>query len=365
MADREKEPNTEEGQRERERELHRAQLEAVRSAFAAQGEGATPGTGGRDEDDGAEYLIARVRADMRRLDRRQRNTVWVAVGFAVSVAVCAVVVVEQMLIRLDAPYSLDEVSARSVRADRIAVTQDVRILDAAGKELAVLGRERGATGARKADGPVVLALNAHDDPSRQLLRFAASKTGAGLTLEAPTGSSSVSLLSTPSGSSVEVRNGEQTERLSSDEMEALPPVGAGAKARGAMVSAAGMVPVWTPRREGSPSGDIPAVREVGHGFLVADLSAHTAADGVEVRGRMVNTTTLVHSGIAFKISLGGVSGTLTVPKISPGNSTGFQVTLPGAAGDHVAGAQIEYLGSTVAFQATSTEPVYGRQVEPK
>jgi hypothetical protein len=49
------------------------------------------------------------------------------------------------------------------------VTQDLRLLDAAGNELAVLGRE--------AAGPVVLALNAEGDPSRQLLRFAASKTG--------------------------------------------------------------------------------------------------------------------------------------------------------------------------------------------
>ena len=116
---------------------------------------------------------------------------------------------------------------------------------------------------------------------------------------------------------------------------------------------------------GPPSGDIPEVREVGHGFLVTDLSAHPAAEGIEVRGRMVNTTAVVHSGLAFKISLGDASATLTVPKISPGNSTGFRVTLPGAAPDRLGGAKIEYLGSTVAFQATSTEPSYGRQVEPK
>ena len=175
----------------------------------------------------------------------------------------------------------------------------------------------------------------------------------------------MSLLSTGSESTVEVRNGGRTERLSSDEEESLAPVGAGPKARGTLVSGAGEVPVSTPRPEGPPSGEIPEVREVGHGFLVADLSAHPAADGVEVRGRMVNTTAVVHSGLAFKISLGGASATLTVPKISPGNSTGFRVTLPGASADRAGSAKIEYLGSTVAYQATSMEPSYGRQVEAK
>jgi hypothetical protein len=131
------------------------------------------------------------------------------------------------------------------------------------------------------------------------------------------------------------------------------------------VGTAGEVPVWTPRRDGPPSGELPELREVGHGFLVADLSAHPTAEGVEVRGRMVNTTAVVHSGLAFEIRLGETSATLTVPKISPGNSTGFRVTLPGAAADSLSRAQIEYLGSTVAFQASSTEPTYGRQLGAK
>ncbi len=363
MADREKDPDTEAGQRERERELHRAQLEAVRAAFAAQGEGATPGAGGTDDAIRFEVLLARLRAELRRLDRRQRSAAWVAVVLVVSILLGAVALVDQMF--FGRSYMLDEISARSVRADRIAVTRDLRILDAQGNELAVLGREPGAPGAKSTEGPVVLALSAQGEASRQLLRFAASKTGAGLTLEGPTGGSSVSLLSTGSGSTVEIRNGERTERLAGAEPEELPPVGAGPKTRGALLSGADEVPVWTPQREGPPNGDIPEVREVGHGFLVTDLSAHPAAEGVEVRGRMVNTTAVVHSGLAFKISLGDASATLTVPKISPGNSTGFRVTLPGAAPDRLGGAKIEYLGSTVAFQATSTEPSYGRQVEPK
>lgn len=370
MAENEQDPNAEENQRERERELHRAQLDAVRSAFQAEGEAAPAGTtppAGGDPDEEAyrtERLIGRLIADVRRLDRRQRSTARVAAALAVSLAVGALAFVGWALPRLDGSGTLDEISARSIRADRVAVTGDLRLLDAAGNELAVLGREF-ASADSKLRGPVVLTLNAEGDPSRQLLRFAASKAGAGLTLEAPTGSSSVSLLSTQSGSTVEVRNGEQTQRLAGETVEELAAVGAGPRVSGVTASAATNVPVWTPAREGKSRDDIPELREVGHGFLVADLSAHPVAEGVEVRGRMVNTTAVVHNGLAFKVSLGGASATLTVPKISPGNSTGFRVALPAAAADRLGDAKVEYLGSTVAFQATSTEPIYGRRVERK
>jgi hypothetical protein len=370
MADREQDPNAEETQREQERALHRAQLEAVRSAFQPEGQTAPPGgapSGGVDPDDAArtEYLLARLRGELRRLDRRQRNTAWFAGALAVSVGVGALAFVEWGLPRMQSPGTLDELEVRSIRADRVAVTGDLRLLDAEGNELAVLGREFAAADARNPRGPVVLTLNAEGDPSRQLLRFAASNAGAGLTLEAPTGSSSLSLLSTQAGSSVEVRNGDETQRLIGSAASELPPVGAAAKSAAATLRAETEVPAWRPAREGAPRDDIPELREAGHGFLVADLSAQPMAGGVELRGRMVNTTAVVHNGLAFKISLGGASATLTVPKVSPGNSTGFRVALPGAAADRLADAKVEYLGSTVAFQATSTEPIYGRRVERK
>jgi hypothetical protein len=175
----------------------------------------------------------------------------------------------------------------------------------------------------------------------------------------------VSLLSTETGSSVEVRNGEETERVAGDRLGTLAPVSAGPRTGGALLDSASEVPLSLPRRAGPPSGDLPQLRDVGHGFLVADLSAHPAADGVELRGRMVNTTAVVHSGLAFRITLGGASTTVTVPKISPGNSTGFRVAFPRASAEAVEAAQVEYLGSTVAFQATSTEPLYGRRVESR
>jgi hypothetical protein len=365
LADRENEPNTESDQRERERELHRAQLDAVRSAFAGQEETPRPEPEDPEGPRRAVYLIARLSADMRRLEHKQKSTARVAAALAVSLVLGAAALVAALLLRLGDPFMFDEISARSVRADRIALSGDLRLLDAHGNELALLGREPDAAGGGEVAGPVVLALNAEGDPSKQLLRFAASKTGAGLTLGAPTGDSSVSLLSTETGSTVEVRHGEETERVAGDRLGTLAPVSAGPRTGGALLDSASAVPLSAPRRAGPPSGELPELRDVGHGFLVADLSAHPAADGVEVRGRMVNTTAVVHSGLAFRITLGDASATVTVPKISPGNSTGFRVAFPGASAETAAAAQVEYLGSTVAFQATSTEPLYGRRVESR
>ncbi len=365
MVEREDDPKAEEGARKREREVHRAQLEAVRAAFAARGEGAAPDPDSPVDAYRTEYLVARLTADVRRLDRKQRNTARFAAALAVSVVGCVVAFALLVPYRFEGAYVLDEISARSIRADRVAVTGDLRLVDAAGNELAVLGRGLGAVGGDRSDRPVVLSLNAEGDPARQLVRLAASKSGARLTLETPTGSSSVSVLSTQAGSTVEVRDGEQTQRLPGDAAAALPAVAAGPAPPEAGSSAVRNVPVWTPRRAGPGRTDLPELREVGHGFLVADLSAQPAAGGVEVRGRMVNTTAVVHNALAFKVVLGNASATLTIPKISPGNSTGFRVTLPGATTGPGADARLEYLGSTVAFQAASTEPIYGRQVETR
>jgi hypothetical protein len=350
----------EEAERERDRERHRAQLEAVRAAFAPEpGDGASDSAEPADDEYDDEYLDARLVATMRALEQRQRRTVWfvgiTATGLAAATAA---------LLAGGIPTSeaRDEIYARSIRADRVAVTGDLRLLDETGRELAVLGREGGVDGARP-DAPVVLSMHAEGDPERQILRLAASKTGAALSLDSPTGESSVSLLSMASGPTLELRSGEKSRRLSSEPSAAAPAADATPAAAGTP-GAAAEVPAWIPRRESLPAGAIPEVRDIGHGFLIADLEAAPAAEGgVEIRGRVVNTTSVVHAGLAFRVRAGDVAETLTISRISPGNSTGFAVALPGASTETAGDVRVEYLGSTVGYQASSTEPLYGRRVE--
>jgi hypothetical protein len=351
----------EEVERERDRERHRAQLEAVRAAFAPEPEGGAPETA-EPGDDGYddEYLDARLVATMRALEQRQRRTVWF-----VGIAVTGLVAAGAALLAGGIPTSeaRDEIYARSIRADRVAVTGDLRLLDETGRELAVLGREGGIDGARP-DAPVVLSMHAEGDPGRQILRLAASKTGAALSLDSPTGESSLSLLSMASGPTLELRSGEKSRRLSSEPSAAAPAAEAAPAVAAGTRSAGVDVPAWTPRREALPTGAIPEVRDIGHGFLIADLEAAPAPEGgLEIRGRVVNTTSVVHAGLAFRVRAGDVAETFTISRISPGNSTGFAIAMPGAFTEAAADVRVEYLGSTVGYQASSTEPLYGRRVE--
>jgi len=287
---------------------------------------------------------------VRGLERRQRRTSWLTGTIALGLGIGGAVLLASGLPALPQ----EEIYARSIRADRVAVTGDLRLLDAAGNELAVLGREGGVDSAR-ADGPVVLALHADGDPSRQVLRLAASKTGAAVSLDSPSGEASVSLSSMEAGPSLELRSGDKSRRISSD----TPVASAGPSA--GRVSAYPDVPAWTPRREELPSGAIPEVRDIGHGFLVSDLAVEPGVEGaVIVKGRVINTTSVAHAGLGFRVRVGEASGNFQIYRISPGNSTGFSLELPGVDPTQTHEARVEYVGSTVAYQATSTEPLYGR-----
>jgi hypothetical protein len=356
---------------EQERAKHRAQLEAVRAAFAAKGEhdagepvgdlpaaDELPPDAYEDEAYEDEYLPPRLAASVRELERRQRRTSWLAGGAILAFAVGGAALLGG---GLPAVVAQDEIHAREIRADRVAVTGDLRLLDADGNELAVLGREGGAEGS-EAGAPVVLALKADGDPSREILRLAASNTGAAVSLDSPSGDSSVSLLSMPSGPSLELRSGEKSRRLSSEPSAAAASAPAASTAPQRAVPAP-EVPTWTPRRDEVPTSGIAELRDIGHGFLVSNLTVAPVSEGVvAVRGRVVNTSAVAHAGLAFRVRMGDAAGDFTIYRISPGNSTGFSVELPGAGSGTPEQVSVEYVGSTVAFQATSTEPLYGRHV---
>lgn len=363
--------NAPQAEQEREREMHRAQLEAVRAAFAAKGEVASEGPAdGLPADgevppdpfeDGVHEngdLPPGLAASMRELERRQRRTAWLSGGTILLLAMGGAALLAGGLPLLQ---NQDEIYAREIRADRVAVTGDFRLLDAHGNELAVLGRE-GGVGSSEPGAPVVLALKADGDPSREILRLAASSTGAAVSLDSPSGDSSVSLLSMPSGPSLELRSGENSRRLSSDQ-PAAQAAGVAVAGVATQPRDAAAVPAWTPRREDAPSGAIAELRDIGHGFLVSNLTVAPVADGaVAVRGRVVNTSAVTHAGLAFRVRMGEAAGDFTIYRISSGNSTGFSVELPGASSGSPEQVSVEYVGSTVAFQATSTEPLYGRHV---
>ena len=105
-----------------------------------------------------------------------------------------------------------------------------------------------------------------------------------------------------------------------------------------------------------------AVQPIGHGFMVSKLDAVERPTGVRVKGRVINTSSIRHGHLRFRIALGERSEVFAVSLISPGNSTGFQVVIPDATLDGSSIAEIEYLGSTVNYQGHSQRGLDG-QVE--
>ena len=96
-----------------------------------------------------------------------------------------------------------------------------------------------------------------------------------------------------------------------------------------------------------------AVRPIGHGFMVSKLAAVERPTGVRVKGRVINTSSIRHRDLEFRIALGERSEVFVVSLISPGNSTGFQVMIPDATLHGSSIAEIEYLRSTVTYKRGS------------
>lgn len=184
---------------------------------------------------------------------------------------------------------------------------------------------------------VLSMFSSHERGPRQTLRMATSETGAALTLVTPEEDSEVTLAASAYGPEVKLRHAGRTRVLSEEpRTAALPAVSA--------TSGRPLPPL-------ALDVDMPTVQEIGHGFLVTRLRASEHSDGVVLSGRIINATSLRHTGIDFQISGGGASRGFRIPMISPGNSTGFVVTLPGVSKAGLESARIDYVSSTVTYVA--------------
>ena len=105
--------------------------------------------------------------------------------------------------------------------------------------------------------------------------------------------------------------------------------------------------------------NFPDIQRIGDGFMVSQLSTESTADGVRVRGRVINSTAVRHRKARFQIGAGRQNATFEIGLISPGNSTGFEVLLPGLTPTAARRASIAYLGSTVNYFDHSLRGVNG------
>lgn len=359
-------------ERERQRLLHRAQLDAIRGAFGSGeeppalgggngGDGERPGgspppNGGGEEPelpagDPLETRLDALTARAILLERRAQHSTRAAL-VALGAAVLSLGLFwapTSWLTPRAAEYK--DLAAGALSVDHLKVRGAVELVDESGRRLAFLGREPAQVG-----GPAPVAFGLYGDGGdAQVLRLAASGRGAALSLEAPEGESSLSLVALAGGAQIDLRDGDTTRQLGADPAGAVPAVSGGASA-----TPASGVPDWRPSPGGIPDGVVTNAVDVGDGFLAVDLALAASDAGARLSGRIVNGTALTHNGLAFRAIVDGVTSTFTIGKISSGNSTGFSVVLPGATTAPVTPPRIQYVGSTIGFQSNSMEPRHAR-----
>ena len=93
-----------------------------------------------------------------------------------------------------------------------------------------------------------------------------------------------------------------------------------------------------------------SIQDIGDGFCVAGIDASIHLTGIKIRGRILNTTSVDHRGATFKVRIGRSSNTLTIMRISSGNSTGFEVYIPDVAPSDAKFGNIKYKSSTVLYR---------------
>lgn len=90
------------------------------------------------------------------------------------------------------------------------------------------------------------------------------------------------------------------------------------------------------------------MQKIGDGFYITALITSENATGMHLSGRLINSTSLNHKNIVFKITINDKSEEFSIPVVSSGNSTKFHVDIP-AGSENSKTAIVKYLSSSVSF----------------
>lgn len=94
---------------------------------------------------------------------------------------------------------------------------------------------------------------------------------------------------------------------------------------------------------------------IGRGFFVIDIGSERTADGLQIRGKVINTSALTHESLLFRVRVGTASAPFTLSKAAPGVALPFEVVVS----DVPPGAQpkgfVTLETSTISFASTSSK----------
>ena len=94
---------------------------------------------------------------------------------------------------------------------------------------------------------------------------------------------------------------------------------------------------------------VSSIQRINSSFLVAGLSLEQHLTGVKVKGEIINSTTLRYDKIKFQIEIANQKKDIYITRISPGNSTNFEVYVPDVPIENTRYGTIEYISSLVGY----------------
>ena len=94
---------------------------------------------------------------------------------------------------------------------------------------------------------------------------------------------------------------------------------------------------------------ISSIQDLDRGFMLSSAAESEHLTGIKFTGRIINTQSVKHKSVTFKITVLSVSKEFTINQISSGNSTKFSVYIPDIKAEKARYAKIEYIRSSVTF----------------
>jgi len=92
-----------------------------------------------------------------------------------------------------------------------------------------------------------------------------------------------------------------------------------------------------------------SIQTLNEAFLLVNAAQKEHLTGIKFTGRVINTQSVKHQNVTFKITVSDISKKFTINQISSGNSTGFSVYIPDLTAEKARYAKFEYLSSTISY----------------
>lgn len=93
----------------------------------------------------------------------------------------------------------------------------------------------------------------------------------------------------------------------------------------------------------------PGVQDIADGFKVVEASQEEHLTGIKFKGRVINAQSIVYENVTFLLSVNGQTRSFTINRISPGNSTGFNVYVPDLKAEDAQSAKIKFNDGSVRY----------------